>query len=108
VALTPAEIIKVKQILKVPNARASELDGVLSVSNLLDPAAEASVRASFIKFDALQTSDSPDRAGMIEADIIKWDVCDRNQHLDTLTRRIQSDIAIAIGFTLDPEEILAF
>lgn len=105
-SLTAGEIIKVKQILNVPNARASELEGILSA--LSDADAELSVRDGFTKYDALRLSDSPDRAGMTEADVIKWDVCDRNFHLSTLERRIQQGISIAIGYILDPEEVLAF
>jgi hypothetical protein len=105
-SLTPGEIIKAKQILKVPAARLVELNGFLV--DLVDPDAIANVRDIFIKWDELKRSDSPDRAGMTEAHVIKWDACDRAWHLSNLERRIQQDIAIAIGFQLDPEEVLAF
>jgi transcription elongation factor len=104
--LTAGEIIKVKQILKVSSTRSVELDYALIT--LVDLDAVANVRGIFIKWDALKVSDSPDRAGMTVADVIEWDVMERCHKISKHERDLKEDLAIAIGFQLDPEEVLAF
>jgi hypothetical protein len=105
-SLTAGEIIKVKQILKVLPDRIIELDGILSA--LSDVDALANVRGIFISWDALKRSDSPDRAGMDAADVVSWDVTERCHRLNKQERELKEDLAIAIDFELDKEEVLAF
>ena len=105
-SLTPLEKIKVRQILRPSQSRSLELMDTLTW--LVDPDAIAAVRAVFTRWDALLASNSPDRAGMKIADVIEWDVFNRCQKLKMLSADIKTDLAIAIGYTLDPPEILAF
>ena len=105
-SLTAAEKIKVRQILRPSPERSPELTDLLTW--LVDADAINAVRAAFTRWDALIVSNSPDRAGMKIADVIEWDTIERCHKLHQLSSDIKTDLAIAIGYTLDSPEILAF
>jgi hypothetical protein len=102
--LTAAEQIKVRQILKVPSDRMSDLMSILV--QLTDTDVLAAVRDSLLQWDGLRAARNPDRAGMIKADVVEWDSSDRCKALCHLEAQIKLDLALTIGW--DSSEVLAF